>query len=271
MPYATETIARSSIESTRADCSKEASPRMHNSFAEPARTDVAVTTGDEQGEKALSAAEKLAALSAAVSRHPLNREILFKTLAFCTAEQSLQSIESTIESFPEYEQCSQNPYQLALTLVKAGGLETIERDADGAVITDEYKEGLLEDEIDDLVQSLNFKTTETGMAYVERNQPRARLAELLDFDPKRSETYIELLSFIDAEPRTYGEIYEFLAGKPALETIVAGVRETMQPSVFVDKLERAGALVWNEGWNLSRDGKSYLEDLEQVKETHHAR
>ena len=35
----------------------------------------------------------------------------------------------------------------------------------------------------------------------------------------------------------------------------------MQPSVFVDKLERAGALVWNEGWRLTEEGEAFLQDL----------
>ena len=50
---------------------------------------------------------------------------------------------------------------------------------------------------------------------------------------------------------------ELLLGRPALQTVIDGHVETMQPSVFVDKLERSGALVWKEGWCLTEEGTRF--------------
>ena len=61
---------------------------------------------------------------------------------------------------------------------------------------------------------------------------------------------------------THLDVYKRqLLGSSALQTVIDGRVETMQPSVFVDKLERAGALVWKEGWTLTEEGREFLEDL----------
>ena len=137
----------------------------------------------------------------------------------------------------------------------------IERDEDGNVVAPEQKEGLTEDEIDDLVAAFSFKTTEVGSYFVEYNRPSARLVDLMHLAPERSDTYIELLEFVDGDARTYPQIEALLSGRPVLETVIDGHRETMQPSVFVDKLERAGALVWKDGWTLTEEGREFLQDL----------
>lgn len=271
MSYAEENLAKNLAAAREEHINRTSTVETKNGFADPAKIDIAEQDAQGTERETLSPDEALSVLTTTINRHPLHREILFKTLVFCTSEQPLSAIEQAIESSPEYKQCSQSPYQLIKSLAKAYGVKSIERDANGAIIASEDKEGLPEDDIDDLVCSLGFKTTETGTAFIEKNQPRARLAKLLSSESRRSETYIELLDFIDDAPRTYSEIGKFLAGKPVLETLVNGVRETMQPSVFVDRLERAGALVWNEGWTLSQDGKNYLETLKQAKETSNAR
>ena len=57
--------------------------------------------------------EKLAALNRTVMRHPLNREILYKTLAFCAEERPLREAEDFIAALPQFERATQN--QLAST------------------------------------------------------------------------------------------------------------------------------------------------------------
>lgn len=205
--------------------------------------------------------EKLAALNMVVMRHPLNREVLYKALAFCAEERPLREAEDYIASIPQFEMSTQNQFYMLTSLVRAYGLEMIERDEAGNRVLPEQKEGLSEDEVDDLVAAYSFKTTEVGDYFVEYNRPSARLVDLLHLAPERAETYIELLEFVDVDARSYPEIEALLSGRPVLEIIIDGNRETMQPSVFVDKLERAGALVWKEGWTLTEEGREFLEDL----------
>ncbi len=177
----------------------------------------------------------------------------------------LQEAEAFIGSLPQFELATQNQYFMLKALVKAYGLDQVERDINGERVYEEQKEGLSEDEIDDLVYTISFETTEVGRYFADYNKPSARLIDLLNLDPARSDTYIELLEFVKDAPKTYGQIEQLLRGRTALETIIDGRREIMQPSVFVDKLERSGALIWEEGWTLTGEGKEFLQELVEQK------
>lgn len=223
--------------------------------------DRSISAEDLPAAAELTFEEKLAALNRTVMRHPLNREILYKTLAFCAEERPLREAEDFIAGLPQFNLATQNQYYLITSLAKAYGLELIERDEAGERVTATQKEGLTEDEVDDLVAAISFKTTEVGAYFVEYNKPSARLVDLLSLDPTRADTYRDLLEFVAAEARPYRDIEAFLDGRPALQTVIDGRAEVMQPSVFVDKLERAGALVWKDGWTLTEEGREFLEDL----------
>ena len=156
--------------------------RGENGLTDPARTDV--SDDDAFGElAALSPEEKLAALEEAVARHPLNREVLYKILAYCAEERALEDMERKIASWPEFRGATQNQRRMAETLVRAHGLERKEYDADDAAITPKRMEGLGEDEASDLAASIAYRTTEAGARFVERHRPRARLEELLQLSP----------------------------------------------------------------------------------------
>ena len=206
---------------------------------------------------------QVARLTEAVARQSLHREIFYKTLVFCTESRPLAEIEQQIASYPEFKHAANNPYHFVQVLENAGGLERFELDEEGEVVGPERKEGLTEDEVDDLVAGYAFMTTAVGLAVVEQHTPRARIIELLNLVPERADTYIELLDFCSEEPRTYSEISQLLKGRPALVRMVDGEPQTMQPSVFVDKLEAAGGMVWRDGWVLTDEGRAYLAELRE--------
>lgn len=236
-----------------------------NDIDAPSLTDVSVPIDNPPTNPELTPEEKLNVLGTTVMRHPLNREILYKTLAFCSTERPLREAEEYIASLPQFPLATQNQYAMLMSLVKAHGLELIERDEEGERVYPDQKVGLTEDEIDDLVASISFKNTSVGASFVSHNEPRARLTDLFDLTPERADAYVELLEFIAAEPRSYAQIDSLLRGRPVLQTVIDGRSETMQPSVFVDKLGRAGALVWKDGWVLTEEGREFLEDLKTSK------
>ena len=211
----------------------------------------------EREEAAAEAAMDVAALAA--DDLPDAAELTFEEKL---AELNpLREAEDFIAALPQFERATQNQFYMLMSLVRSYGLDMIERDEDGNRVLPEQKEGLSEDEVDDLVAEISFKSTDVGDWFVDYNKPSARLVDLLHLVPERTDTYIELLEFAEAAPRPYGQIEELLLGRPALQTVIDGRVETMQPSVFVDKLERAGALVWKEGWTLTEEGREFLEDL----------
>lgn len=228
-----------------------------NGMMNPAPTDAAEVHGVE--EVPTTEEEKLAKLNACVTRHPLNREVFYKTLRYCAEERSLRDVEEQIATFPEFSRCTMNQYYIVKSLVEAYGLELVERTERGEIITPAMKEGKTEDEIDDMVQSLNYRTTSVGNRLVAERAPGVRLESLLEWEPVRRDAYLRLLDYIDQEPRTYPQVESLLKGNPVLQTIIDGRLETVQPSVLLDKLERAGVLVWNGAWQTTEEGRRYRE------------
>lgn len=233
-----------------------------NGMLDPAETDLASSEAipEKPDSDAWSQEQRLDFLEREVCRHPLNRELLYKTLELCFEPLELSALEQRMLSFPEASQATQDPYHLACLLEDAGGLRRIELDEEGCEVTDLQKQDLTEDEVDDLVASVQFETTEVGRTFVCQHDPRRRLAELLDAEPVRKSCYIELLGFCNEQPRTYAEIEALLRSNAVLlSEKKSGL--PLQPSVFVDKLERAGILEWRDGWSLSQEGRGCLDAL----------
>ena len=208
----------------------------------------------------------VAKVTEAVTRNPLQRELFYKVLSFCQESKPLREIEQMVMALPGFERTSANAYHFIAVMENAGGLERFELDDEGDVVDDARKAGLTEDEIDDLVAEYAFMTTPAGQAVVEQHTPRARIIELLGLVPERRDTYIELMEFLAEEPRTYNEVTQLLDGRDVLWHLDSkGNPELMQPSVFLDKLHDAAAIEWQQGWQLSEEGRAYLEELKSVQ------
>ena len=229
-----------------------------NGFADPADVDLAEVA--EAPVVELTFEEKFDRLGTAVTRHPLYREILYKVLGFCVEERLLRDVEEEIATYPEFPSASQNQYFLINILVKAGGLDFIERDDGGRRVLPEDKEGLTEDEIDDLVATYHYRTNDVGLAFLKEYSPTSRLVDLLTLAPERTQTYIDVLEFVRGGTRKMSEIEDLLKDRE-IGTMVNGRFELIKPSVFVDKLEHAGVLVWDSGWKLSKEGEEYLDEM----------
>ena len=208
----------------------------------------------------------VAKVTEAVTRNPLQRELFYKVLSFCQESKPLREIEQMVMALPGFERTSANAYHFIAVMENAGGLERFELDDEGDVVDDARKAGLTEDEIDDLVAEYAFMTTPAGQAVVEQHTPRARIIELLGLVPERRDTYIELMEFLAEEPHTYNEVTQLLDGRDVLWHLDSkGNPERMQPSVFLDKLHDAAAIEWHQGWQLSEEGRTYLDELKSVQ------
>jgi hypothetical protein len=198
-------------------------------------------------------------LELAVARHPLHREINVEILRFCRERRDLADVEDHVQRMPEFAAATLDPYHLIDNLVRAGGLERFNLDAEGEIVTDDQLQGLSEDAADDLVAGYALQTTDEGEQAIADASPEARVRDLLEREPERRDTYAELLAFFEEEPRSYRSVCDLLQGRDVLFRVMAdGNRQKIQPSVFVDRLERAGAIVWDEGWTLTEEGRRAL-------------
>ncbi|MDR2492293.1 MAG: hypothetical protein LBD25_02365 [Coriobacteriales bacterium] len=209
--------------------------------------------------------ERTSRLNKVVNRNPTHREIHYKTLRYCLTQRLEHEVEEHIASFPEFGYASQSPYHLLSFLVESGGIDVIELDHDGLPIAPERVSGLSEDEHDDLVAQYSYKTNDAGERLVEQMSPKNRLEELLGIVPDYYETYIEVLGFLQ-ERHDLGSIDTLLRGRDVLMAGRDPDDRPIQPSVFIDKLEKAGGIYWENGWLITSEGKELLDTLREKKE-----
>lgn len=213
-------------------------------------------------EDELSFDDRCAALEETVTRQSIHRELLYKTLVFCQDRHVLHEVEEAITDFPEFEQATQSQYHLIQFLRKADGLTRVYLGEDGEVLDESSFEGLSEDEVDDLIFDEAYQTTEVGLAIVKQHTPHARMVELLEEEPARADTYLELLEYCSDTPRSYKDVQKLLDGREVLDAEVNGSQMHVQPSVFLDKLHRAAAVKYSKadkGWTTTDEGKEFLE------------
>ncbi|MDR1184028.1 MAG: hypothetical protein LBK67_04455 [Coriobacteriales bacterium] len=206
--------------------------------------------------------ERVDSLKMVVTRSPLQREIKYKTLKFCCSRRILPEVEDFIASCPEFASAEQSPFFLLRFLLEGGGIDAFELDEEGNVVTDECKEGLTEDEIDDLVVQFAYETNEVGRELVELMSPKQRLLKLLEITPEYYDTFVEVLDFLTTK-RSFADVDTLLRGDDVLMVGRDPDDRPAQPSVFVDKLEKAGGIYWEEGWVITEEGREVLEMLRE--------
>ncbi len=222
--------------------------------AEPASTPEADASAEATFEEAV------AALTETVNRAPLHREIFLKLLAFCTTQRPLAEAEEAARACPEFASVAQSPYRLIRTLVHAGGLYWLELDEEGRPLTPQAKAGLTPDEIEDATFAYAVVTTPVGEQVAEDLAPEKRLRRLFDLVPQRMTTYLDLMDFC-RERRTFKEVEALLRARPAAAFASTTSSQPLQPSFFVDALERSGGLAWNDGWKITERGMRILQEL----------
>lgn len=218
---------------------------------------------EEDVVESLPFEERYERLMAVVANKPSHREILLRILATCIEVQPLDAMEAAIEAYPEFPAAGQNPFRLITFLVDGGGLDLIAMDAEGSPIDFERKIGLTEDEADDLVAGFSLRTTDVGHQVAEDHTTHRRMDDLFTLLSDRVSYYTELLEFCK-QPRTFKDIEALFQGRDlsGLRTLHPESGLAIKPSVFVDNMEKAGAIVWGkDGWILTEGGGAYLESI----------
>jgi len=204
--------------------------------------------------------ERVEHLRKRVVSNPLQREINYKTLRFCCDRHTLPEVEDFIGAQPEFEGASQSQFFLLRFLLLGGGIDVFEVDENGEEVTAERKEGLTEDEIDDLVVTNAYETNEYGREVVELMSPQRRILDLLSITPEFYDTFVEVMQFV-CEKREFSEVNRLLRGRDVLTIGRAPGEPLIQPSVFIDKLEQAGGIYWEKGWIITEEGREVMETL----------
>lgn len=205
---------------------------------------------------------EVAHLLEVVYRHPRHRELYYKTLAFCEAPRTVDEAEDFVEAQPEYASALQTSTVLVNVLVEEGGLAYEEYDAEGTLLTDEriaaLKEaGATDDDLFDMVARRMVSATSTGCAVVALLEPKRRVASYATSAPERTRIYRQLLSFCET-PRTLDDIKTLLDGDEALAPSERTSWQKLHASYFIDRMDEAGGLTWQNGWVTTEAGAAFL-------------
>ena len=108
-----------------------------------------------------------------------------------------------------------------------------------------------------MVAGFAVLTTAVGEQVREDFAPERRLRSLFEEHPHRTEAYLDVMDFC-RKPRAYQEVRDLLQGRDVLSLTRNADGQPLQPSFFVDMLERSGGLVWNGGWKVTKQGEALL-------------
>ncbi len=208
----------------------------------------------------LSYDERMQKLRRTVQRQPLHREILYQILVYAQQMRTLRELEDFIAELPQFQEATQPQYYLVQFLVDAGGLDQLDLDADGRVIQASEEEGLTEDELDDLVTTWGYVTTELGKDLAAEMKPSLRMYALLEEFPDWEAALVDTVEFLSTKHST-ADVDRFLRNL----NLSAKPDDRMQPGVFVDRLEKAGVIAWSDGWLITREGREFLDEYRSKK------
>ncbi|MCL2892869.1 hypothetical protein [Brenneria tiliae] len=166
-----------------------------------------------------------------ISCEPAQRMVLYKMLSLCETARSAVEIEQALLSYPEMKVVLQPPSVLLAWLAQAGGVEQLAGE-DSAP---------------------RWRTTPAGRHVVRREHPTARLTRLLAQEPVYRPLYLQVLQAC-VVPKTKSGIDAMLRDNPLFE------HPKVYASYFIEALEQAGGLEWNDGWQTTRSGIKVIDE-----------
>ncbi len=187
------------------------------------------------------------------------REVLYKTLSHCQTPRTFDAVEDFIAAQDEfvYSHIIQEPFTLVHMLLNAGGLSQTPLDDLGDPIDEAALAQMDDDSAFDAVATYRLETTQAGARAVELLSPERRIASQIAKVPHRTDTYYAVMEFCKT-PRKFPEIEAFYKSTEGLAKDVVADSHKLSPDYYVDKLDKAGALVWRGAWVLTEAGQRAL-------------
>lgn len=223
-------------------------------------------------------ADSLQRLRKAIRKQPIHRKIYYRVLEHCSDESGRvgSELEQFIMGLPEFEYAIQPSGRFIEVLEREHGIvredfgsNTNEADqADGADEEGVDEEGLVEggdpDELDDAEEAEDSKTpsyldaiwhtTDEGLRVLDEVDPSRCIDDAVTADPERTPFYLAILRACSQQPRTLSDIAALVSDGVDRSSPAAHI----QPSIYLDKLERAGGLYWKRGWITTEEGRGYI-------------
>lgn len=189
----------------------------------------------------------------ALTREPAKRELYLAALAFAKGQPERVgrfALEDVIDAQPQRSAFFQPAGALVDALVSFGAL-------DEQLPEPEFDPDTEEEFVD--MTRVTYGLTEAGADALEALSPALRLNALLEEEAGRKEHFLDLMRFCSESKRTRQDIDGLLKGACEAEKNERHVAAlALYPSYYVDRLEKAGALAWKDGWTTTEEARAYL-------------
>lgn len=173
-----------------------------------------------------------------ISVEPRYEKALYRILGDCLDPIAFGNLEPKIRAYPEMQAQLHEPATLVSWLVDAGALEMLPEP--------EGNETSARDAGD-----IMLVVTEPGERVWSEHETADNVAHLLDSAGSLTTTYQRVLELCRT-PQSKRDLEQALVAEGLLDL------RRRQVSCFLDKLEKAGGLVWNKGWTTTQRGLSHL-------------
>lgn len=174
-----------------------------------------------------------------ISVEPRYEKALYRILGDCLDPIAFSDLERKIGSYPEMQVRFHEPATLVSWLVDAGALEALEVEPGG-------------DEANRSEGDIALATSEAGKQIWAEHETTDDMARLIGTAGSLARAYKRVLELCRT-PQSKRTVERALSEEGLLDT------KQRQASCFLDKLEKAGGLVWNKGWTTTRQGLSQLD------------
>lgn len=169
-----------------------------------------------------------------IADEPAYENVLYKILKYCETTHTETDLEQAILSFPEMKNSMHSPQILLSWLEDAGGIERIVQEQDEPI----------------------WRITPAGQNAANILSEDNRLRKLFAEESRYHDIFVQVLEGCSS-PKSRMDIEDMLEGNPILE------KPKVYPSFFIEMLEKAGGLVWDEKWKTTQAGKDFLKSLNQ--------
>lgn len=164
-----------------------------------------------------------------INAEPFYKSILYKMLSYCQESRTFESIKREVLSYPEMKTPLQSVQILLTWLLQCHAIEERHNNENGVMYT----------------------LSPEGAMVLKKELQADKLEALFCEDAVYKPVYIDVLTFCK-KAKSRMEIESHLAQHPLLEN------PKLYASYFIDMLEKAGGLVWDNCWKTTQSAYAKL-------------
>lgn len=202
-----------------------------------------------------------AAIRRRIDTEPRHKTVLYRLIDWCKEPRFIEEIDERAAAFAEMRTSPFSARTVFSWLVDCGAVREMTQ-AEVAQLAGELEEHGGKAEIENIMGpdeehlSLTgvFQATDMGIEAWRQHEEEAKMERLINPEARYRDHYIRVLEAC-RKPKSRREVEALFAGDPILEN------PKVYPSVFLDRLEQAEGLQWDEGWQTTEKGLSFLASL----------